>query len=289
MKILFTSDLHGEIYLYRQLWEQTRAAGAKIIILGGDLLPALRSSGRYEEMLLHQKNFIVDFLHPFFAQCLETLPVERILLIAGNWDVGYPFIFSQPRERVIDLNQKVCPLEKGYEFFGYPFIPPTPFRPKDYEKMDDPDAPWPPQKNPSYILSPDQTQLLPIDPHSFLGSRGTIRDDLKEFPQPKSPRKAIYVMHSPPWRTSLDLIRGGSHGGSRAIRSFIEERQPLLTLHGHIHESPEVSGKYFDRLEGTLCVNPGQSLGKEGRSSDLYAVTFEMEAPKETLGHSRFS
>jgi hypothetical protein len=67
--------------------------------------------------------------------------------------------------------------------------------------------------------------------------------------------------------------------GSRSIRVFIETCQPLLTLHGHIHESPEISGHYFDRIGNTLSVNPGQFPC----GSKLHAVTFEMETPGKTL------
>ena len=41
------------------------------------------------------------------------------------------------------------------------------------------------------------------------------------------------------------------------MRRWIERRQPLLTLHGHIHESPTMSGSFVDRIGATLVVNPG--------------------------------
>ena len=114
------------------------------------------------------------------------------------------------------------------------------FGPKDYEKMDDKEAPWPPQKNPSYIRSSDQTdQLTPIDPYLYLRGRETIEEDLDHLPKPLHPKRTIYIMHSPPFGTRLDLIQGGKSAGSRSIKTFIEKNQPLLTLHGHIHESPE--------------------------------------------------
>jgi Icc-related predicted phosphoesterase len=40
--------------------------------------------------------------------------------------------------------------------------------------------------------------------------------------------------------------------GSIAVRDFIEQRQPLLGLHGHVHES-----KAGQRIGSTLCLNPG--------------------------------
>jgi len=101
-------------------------------------------------------------------------------------------------------------------------------------------------------------------------------------------KKAIYIMHSPPFGTRLDFIQGGKSAGSRSIKAFIEENQPLLTLHGHLHESPELSGTYFDRMGETLSINPGQFTAAGGRGSELHAVTFEMENIEGTLKHTRF-
>src|SRR4030043_1350592 len=278
MKLLYTSDLHGETQLYNELLELSIASSAKIIALGGDLLPSFPPSKRYEDMIPNQNIFVDQFLIPFFKKILETTSVRQIFLIPGNWDIGYPYLFRKLVEGIIDLSQKNYRLKNGYELIGYPFVPPTPFRPKDYEQIDDREAPWPPQKNPSYIRSSDQTdQLIPIDPFLYLRGRETIGEDLDRLPKPLHPKRAIYVMHSPPFGTRLDLIRGGKSAGSRSIKTFIEKNQPLLTLHGHIHESPELSGTYVDRIGETFSVNPGQFIMTTRDISKLHAVTFEME------------
>jgi uncharacterized protein len=44
--------------------------------------------------------------------------------------------------------------------------------------------------------------------------------------------------------------------GSQAVRDALESHQPLLSLHGHIHESRGTA-----RLGRTLCVNPGSDYG----------------------------
>jgi Icc-related predicted phosphoesterase len=287
MKILYTSDLHGETHLYQELLELSIPSSAEIIALGGDLLPSFPPSKRYEDMIPNQRLFIDQFLLPFFGKILETSPVQQIFLIPGNWDLGYPYLFREPIEGIIDLSQKIYRLENGYELIGYPFVPPTPFRPKDYEKMDDLEAPWPPQKNPSYVrISEQSDRFLSIDPHVYLRERGTIREDLNRLTKPINYKKAIYIMHSPPFGTKLDLTEGGKSTGSRSIKVFIEENKPLLTLHGHIHESPEVSGAYIDRIGETLCVNPGQPAWFGRNSRKLHAVTFEMEDVEETLKHT---
>lgn len=56
---------------------------------------------------------------------------------------------------------------------------------------------------------------------------------------------------------NLKPVYGGSEiilipGGSTAVRSAIEKQQPVLGLHGHIHES-----RGFVKLGRTLCLNPG--------------------------------
>lgn len=82
----------------------------------------------------------------------------------------------------------------------------------------------------------------------------------------------IFNLHCPPYKTKLDqapkldqnlkpVIEGGQlvmkHAGSMAVRSLIERYQPLLTLHGHIHESKG------DQLIGrTLAVNPGSEYSE---------------------------
>jgi Icc-related predicted phosphoesterase len=287
MKLLYTSDLHGEIRLYQELLALATSSSAEIITLGGDLLPSFPPTKRYEDMIPNQKAFIDQSLFPLFKRILETTSTKDIFLLPGNWDLGYPYLFRQPTEGILDLSQRMYRLKNGYDLIGYPFVPPTPFRPKDYEKMDDPEAPWPPQKNPSYIRSSDQTdELTAVDPYLYLRGRETIREDLRRLPKPFFNKKAIYVMHSPPFGTKLDFIQGEKSAGSLSIKAFIEENQPLLTLHGHIHESPELSGAYFDRIGETISINPGQSAWSGGDLMKLYAVTFEMENVEKTLTHT---
>ncbi|MGQ4891770.1 MAG: metallophosphoesterase family protein [Candidatus Njordarchaeia archaeon] len=62
----------------------------------------------------------------------------------------------------------------------------------------------------------------------------------------------IFVTHSPPSDTKLDIVYGGKHVGSKAIREFITNVKPSIVLTGHIHES---SG--MDKLMETTLVNPG--------------------------------
>lgn len=85
----------------------------------------------------------------------------------------------------------------------------------------------------------------------------------------------IFNFHAPPKDSTLDtcplldetsdppsqVVRGGQpvlHGaGSTAVRDAIARYQPLLGLHGHIHESQAAA-----RIGRTLCVNPGSEYGE---------------------------
>ena len=83
----------------------------------------------------------------------------------------------------------------------------------------------------------------------------------------RDPANVLAGIHAPPHGTTLDLAPeigpdlrpkvglGGAHAvhvGSPAVRSWIERRQPLCALHGHVHES-----KGAEMLGQTLCINPG--------------------------------
>lgn len=87
----------------------------------------------------------------------------------------------------------------------------------------------------------------------------------------RDPRNAIFNIHVPPFKSQLDeapeldkdlrpVLAGNSMKpvGSTALRQAIEKVQPLLGLHGHIHE-----GRGSSRIGKTLCINPG-SMYEQG-------------------------
>lgn len=89
--------------------------------------------------------------------------------------------------------------------------------------------------------------------------------------QASDPEKAIFNLHPPPFGSGLDEapeltkdLRPTHAGralvpvGSKAVLSVIKKYQPLLGLHGHIHE-----GKGTWKYKRTLCINPG-SMYEQG-------------------------
>jgi hypothetical protein len=72
----------------------------------------------------------------------------------------------------------------------------------------------------------------------------------------------VLVTHAPPHDTLVDQTEDGMHVGSKSIRQFIEEKQPIAALCGHVHEA-----RNKDKLGRTLIVNPGP-IGK-GHATEL--------------------
>jgi Icc-related predicted phosphoesterase len=62
----------------------------------------------------------------------------------------------------------------------------------------------------------------------------------------------ILVSHVPPFQTKVDKLLNGSYVGSTAVRTYIEEKQPLFCLSGHIHES-----RGQDYIGKTMVLNSG--------------------------------
>jgi len=97
-------------------------------------------------------------------------------------------------------------------------------------------------------------------------------------------RRTIFNFHAPPYGSNLDeapaldadmkFIAGGRAMravGSKAVRDSIMEYQPLMSLHGHIHES-----KGGVKLGKTLAVNPGSAY-EEGT---LQAAILDLDPKK---------
>jgi uncharacterized protein len=96
------------------------------------------------------------------------------------------------------------------------------------------------------------------------------------------PERAIFNLHVPPARTAIDkapaldeslkpVVRGGAlvmtSVGSEAVRRVLERHQPMLALHGHIHES-----RGAVRLGSTLSLNPGSQYGDGVLSGALLEI-----------------
>ena len=74
-------------------------------------------------------------------------------------------------------------------------------------------------------------------------------------------RIKVFVPHTPPYGTKLDIVHTGIHVGSTAVRNFIEGYKPEVVVCGHIHEARGV-----DSIGESCIVNCGTA------SCGYYAV-----------------
>ena len=241
-KILYTADLHGNPEYYEKLIKKAKDTEIKAVVLGGDLCP--KGAGTLEQAVNRQKGF----LKSFFIGELSKIKKD-VFFIMGNDD------FRANENLFINENNALNNLKyinkKRFSLFtknivGYSFVNPTPFRLKDWEKFEDNKREIPGQLHDYEIRTAEREE-------------GTIEQDLQDFIKLSNPKKTVYVIHAPPFNTKLDVIASGAHVGSRAIRAFMEKEQPYLTLHGHIHESPQMSRSFIDRIGSTICINVGSS------------------------------
>ncbi len=209
-----------------------------------------------------QEDFLLDFVFPE----LRTLKYELggdypgVFVILGNDDPRYHETLLQDAEKEGLLHyMHGRKAEYGpFSIYGYSSIPPSPFQLKDWERYDV-----------SRFVDPGC--LSPEEGHRTAGPEGrtirftTIAGELAELTGDDDLSNAICLFHCPPYNSNLDRadLDGKQvdhapldvHIGSIAIQKFIAERQPLLTLHGHVHESCTLTGRWQDQSGRTVSFS----------------------------------
>jgi len=239
MNCFFVSDLHGKKNRYDALFEQIRKRIPEYLLIGGDILP-----------LKEPEAFINSYFLPEISRLKsdmkEKFPV--ILAIPGNDDpAAFDIFFREAdKEGLLHFIPERTIKADSYTVTGYPFVPPTPFMLKDREKYDvsryvDPGC-----------LAPDEGNRT-VEP-DYDTEFSNIATDLKKLSAGIDASKSIFLFHSPPYKSPLDraALDGKTfdhvpldvHVGSIAIQRFIDDFQPMLTLHGHIHESFRITGEW---------------------------------------------
>ena len=275
----FISDIHGRAKRYEKLFKAIADERPDIVFIGGDILPhGFTSLSPYDE---HQ-SFICDFLVPEFLKLRHALGEKypRVLLILGNddsrmeeaavEDAMTQGVWDYIHNRRIDIG--------AYQFYGYAYVPPTPFLLKDWERYDalryvDPGCVSPEEGWRTVAVSEQEKKY------------STIKEDIELLAKDANMEHAVFLFHTPPHKTHLDraALDGKKiehvpldvHVGSIAVRRFIESRQPLITLHGHIHESARLTGFWKDVIGRTQMF----SAAHDG--PELSLVRFSLENPTE--------
>jgi len=251
MKVLFVTDLHGCKWKYERLFEVANDFEVNIVINGGDMLPKDIDSFK-------QGEFIANYLDNYFAR-FNSVGIYY-LCYPGNDDLR---IFDEQFEDACNKYSFVVYLAQskfevgGYEFVGMNWVVDYPFRLKDRCRMDTDYYTFQEQFGTGLLSTPDGWQEID-DWFTCAKMLPTIEEELDLLVRPGDMAKSVYILHMPPYRLGLDKCYHGEEVGSKAIYNFLKKYQPKLSLHGHIHESPEVTGSWYAKLGRTICIQPGQ-------------------------------
>ena len=280
-RLVYTSDLHGVLDLYRGAGEAALRLHADALIFGGDLCPGTPSA-KSQWLPVQQPEFLLQRLSPLLGEWKQAHPALRVFAIPGNDDCQTVLPAMEELEMkglLENLHQKARTLG-AYTLVGLSFVPPTPFNLKDFERWDE----GPEAMSDSYsyrgVMGTPRGFAVIDDFRSYLDSFPSLAQELKRIPI-IDPAHTVAVIHTPPFNTHCDVLFDGRHIGSRAVRSWIEKNHLRLTLHGHIHESPKLSRSFCDRIGSTTVINPGCDHTR------AHLVLVDLDNPSE-LEHSLY-
>ncbi len=286
LKIFHASDVHGSEKCFRKFLNTPKTYGADVIMLGGDI------TGKILVPIIEQENgtYHTDYMGVMkeLKSRNELQTTIKLISDAG----GYPYLCTrnefdrlQYDKTYLDIVFKKLIIERveswialaeeklknsGVEAYIMPGN-------DDHLEIDqalnqstfvvNPDGRVEKIKGGYEMISSGYANMTP-----WRAPRDIPDEKLEEIlegiaAQLERPDTSIFSLHAPPYNTPIDLapqldntlkpvIAGGeivmSHVGSKAVRKMIEKYQPLLGLHGHIHESKGVV-----RIGKTLCINAG--------------------------------
>jgi Icc-related predicted phosphoesterase len=279
LTLYYASDIHGSDLLWRKFLGASAFYGADAAIMGGDLLGKAvvpierREDGRYKLTFLGGERVIgedeladtesairFNGFYPWVAAA------DEIARQSADQESVFHQVAREELQRWIDLADKRA---NGHRPFviagnddpwyvdellasahGIVFCDDRLVRVGSHEMISLSYA------NPTPWDSPRE-----LDEEALYERLRSLADQLEQ------PETSIFNLHVPPFDSGLDrapklkpdltpVYAGGQPVpipvGSTAVRRLIEEVQPLLALHGHIHES-----RGETRIGRTLALNSG--------------------------------
>jgi len=288
-KVLYTSDVHGNTKQLKALVDYALKVKPDAVIIAGELTPKDEKLGT-PQYVASQREFLQnDF--PIIVRLLRTqLPETPVFVTLGNDDCAVNTdLLDAQSDLFCYVHGRRVELADGYDVVGYSFVPITPFGLKDFEKHD--------LGRVSAEVRDEYARLLNNAVHEGVKStqqgwvghtfsptdalRDSIQRDLEDSLFVDNAGQTVYVFHTPPHGTVLDVIQNPrgerTHIGSFAVRDFIQQHQPLVTLHGHIHETVDLSGGQFMERTGSSV---SMSAGNDNYASKLSVLVFDLYHPE---------
>lgn len=281
--IVYTSDVHGNEVQYNKLYDFAKKASADAVIIGGDIAPKGIHPSRF---ISEQRRFFEKTL-PAFARRLKKSGT-KLFLMMGNDDCATNLDALKKHDSKLYniIHNKRLKLTNDFDIVGYGFVPITPFGIKDWEKFDFSNPPEHFKEAYEYRKrtacqywgwKTAQQEWVEFTFPKDAEQKDSIQKDLEGILFTAKPNKTVYVMHTPPYDTNLDLVSRNWHIGSMAVRQFIDEKQPYLTLHGHMHETVKMSGQFKQSIGNTLSMCSGNCNTKQ----ELALIVFDLYNPEK--------
>ena|SRR3990170_1139432 len=286
-RLFLSTDVHGAEVTFRKFMNAGKVYKADIMIMAGDLtgkmlVPLVKNTdGSHTATYMGQQRIAnnteelnalqerIRFLGYYY---FETDQEELHRYQSGELDIGAKF-----REQVADvLSRWVGMIEKhllgtGIRCFMMP------------GNDDDPIVDGIIAKS-NYVVNP-ANEILRLDDHHEMISipnsnitpwkcpRDIPEDELQELIESQASKvtdmkNCVFNIHVPPYGTGIDVapvLDAELHPqagqmvpvGSKAVLEAMKKYQPLLGLHGHIHESRGAA-----KVGRTLCINPGSEYAE---------------------------
>src|SRR6266700_450367 len=249
LKIFFSSDIHGSEKCFRKFLNAAKFYDAQVLIMGGDI------TGKAMVPLVSRPNNMYEFTYLGASQVIgasELDEIEKRIRFNGF----YPYRCDQ------DELERIASDKDYFEALFERLMAQT---------LED----W---------LALAQERLSGTNVRCYImagNDDGFFVEQLLD--QVNAQREIIFNLHCPPYRSKLDtapelrsdlsiVMEGGQPRlipvGSHAVRTLIERVQPLLALHGHIHES-----RGMVHIGRTTCVNPGSTYGDGSLDGALVTLT----------------
>jgi hypothetical protein len=282
-KIFFATDLHGSEMCWRKFLNAAKFYETDILICGGDMtgkaiVPIVKENGQFTFTLAGEQQAVgAEQVNEVEAQIRRKgyyplqMSVDRLQELdqdSGKRTEVFQQVMLDGVERWMDMAADKL-RGTGIRLFVCPGN-------DDEMEVDD-------VIRRSDFVELGEGRVVEIDDFTMISTGwsnhtpwNTHREETEEklgerieamASQVKDPSKAIFNLHCPPYKSGLDeapaidadlkLLHGGRAlrpVGSTAVRDAIERHQPLLSLHGHIHES-----KGAVKIGKTLSINPGSS------------------------------
>ena len=290
MKLYFATDVHGSEICWKKFISAAKFYEVEVLILGGDMtgkaiVPIIAQGGdKYKVTLLEQESILegqeeVDKMvgtiqnRGYYPYVTDPDEVHEISNTPGRSDELFLDMVLSTLDRWMDYaDNKLA--GTGIRAFVCP----------GNDDVFEVDAAIAASKTVHGV----EGQVIELDEHHEMVSSGwtnpTPWDTHREEPdeallarieaviaKAKEPSKAVFNLHAPPYGSGLDEapeltsdMRPAYAGrslvsvGSKAVMTVIDKYQPILGLHGHIHE-----GKGTRKYKKTLCINPG-SMYEQG-------------------------